>query len=440
MNVLPVNRRRVFGMETEYGVHPVDKNTSVAQSQVDAALPRYLHPALDGFVEYGRIYPDQSKNIEVCSPELLSLDGLLASHFAGEELAQEIVEGIFGGESHLQKRSTDSSMGSRGDHENFLVGSGFNTSDQVLLAAHLITRSVLTGPGVVYRSANEGWCYALDPRALSSRFGDVIAEDSTANGCKPLMKDMQDYDSFDSDGETQRLQVVSGSHNMFPYPIAARIFNTSSVLRLIEQGKYPEEVVFDHPNQVWESISKNIELDGKLRLLNGKRKTAVEIQMELLEAALELDLPEDESYMADLSCDILADIKDGRIDDWQAYLEWYKKFKILAMHSQKNNYHFLSARSAEIDIKWHERRSRPECISDKLRRVGAVAMMPDAKSVAAAKRMPPDATRGRLRANAIRSAAKRGYGMQKIDWEEWQARDRPNLVKVPDAYGRRIKY
>jgi proteasome accessory factor A len=434
MNVLPVEQPRIFGIETEYGLHPNPKG-SIYMSMIEDVLPPYLHLAETtndtphGFLEYGRIYQDQMKNVEVCTPELLTLDGLLASHFAGEALARHICSNLFkdsetwlGNEQPVGiKRSIDSNLQSRGEHDNFLVGKDFNEALQEALCTHLMTRIVLTGCGGIVRPNKiSPYQFVVDQRAFVSG-GDELIDNSSTGDSKPFIKSTSK--NYAGVAATQRLQVVSSSQNMFAYPVAARIFNTSSVMRLLEQDKYPSHLRFTKaPQHVYAALHR-IALDPglteTLAMDTGRELTAVQVQQELMAAALKLDLPDDEKYMANLSGGIAADLEFGYREAWKEHVEWVAKQRLFEAHAGKHDYKFPGAISARKDILWHE--LSPRGFAVKLRELGRVAMMPGEGAIEAAKRMPPDETRGLARARAIAAAAAKGFRMKEASWDAWRS-------------------
>lgn len=434
MNTLPVDMPRVFGIETEYGIHPVPK--VINSTELRNAMPPYLHTTLDdGFNEFGRVYIDHGNNVEVSGPEVTSRKGLLTSHFAGEELAAYIVARMYGSRRQAYKRSLDSIGKSRAEHENFLVGSGFSEKDRMLLVAHLATRIAVTGPGMILLGEDETIPprFCIDQRGL--RTSGLAIRPGSVDNHKPFMKSM--VESFDLSEQTQRLEVVCGSHNMFAYPIAARVFNTSSVLRLIEQRKYPEYLQFENPAQAIHSIANDPSLTVASPLINGKRYTGLQIQYNLMNRVLKLDLPGDERHMAELTGQIVADLMDERSDPWIWHVEWLAKKTLLEERARKRGEDFPNIDSAMMDIHWHKLEPsspNPKGLVYKLRKAGKVAMMPEKAAVEAAKRMPPDPTRARLRSLAIKKAALRGETID-VDWNEWEEDYGATKVFVDSAYG-----
>lgn len=441
MEVLPVERPRIFGIETEYGVHPSPAE-SLTCVIINDALPSYLHPApaefdmSGGFNEYGRIYPDQGKNLEVCTPELLTLDGLLASHFAGEALAKQIAYKIWHGKHQAQKRTLDSDMQSRGEHDNFLVGTEFGDDKRLALCGHLATRIVLTGcGGVIRRNKNLPFRFVLDQRAAVTQ-GDKPIDNSSIHGSTPFIK--QTGESFDDTGSVRRLQVVCSSQNMFPYPVAARIFNTSSVIRLLEHNAFPDYLHLKDPLKdpfvIIQRVNNDSTLTATFKTATGKTYTATQYQQELMQAILKLDdLPADEKRMAKFSGERASDLEQKRFETCMPYIEWLKKQRVQEQHADKHGYGWPNVHSAQIDIKWHELSSKG--IALLLRKKGEVAMMPSQRAIDRAKRMPPDQTRGLVRARAFQEAARRGFRIAEANWNSWRYPSTPKS-KVNDAEAR----
>lgn len=407
-------------METEYGMWPVPPY-DLAQKHIDANLPDYLHPFSGGFSEYGRIYRDYNDALEVSTPEVYTLDGLLAVHFAGEDLACGIVKKLLGGKSHLQKISLDGKWHSRGEHENFMVGANFTDDYLAKLVPFLVARAVLTGPGTVYEKGGK-FQYAIDARTLMSDPMCPIKSGSTQSDCgqKPFMKSMNASGDVDPSGKTRRVQVVSGSMNMYAFPVAARMFCTSAVLRLIERDEYPDELLLqDIPNAL-ATITKDTWMTEKIEAIGGQQYTTAEFLMKLFDRTMDIDLPEDEKAVIELSRQKLTAIVEGDLDACRGYIEWMDKLVLLEEHAARNGYVAMNSQSAQINIRWHERRTDGKrSITERLRDAGRVALYPADQAKEDAKRMPPDKTRALDRTVAIAETAAAGSRFKNLHWNRW---------------------
>jgi hypothetical protein len=433
MEHLPSHVPRIKGLETEYGIHP--QPTTIAYKELRDAEPETIRSLSEaGFLDNGgRLYVDQSKNIEYATPETLSDDGLLEAHFSGEDLVKETVEKMYPENSRraAYKRSIDCAMDSRGEHENYLTGSEeLPARIADMLLPHLVTRIVITGPGMVLSGPSERGIYSIDQRAWNL---DVPLKSSATNKAKPFILDR--HEPFDLTEKTNRLQVVSGSENMFAFPVLARLMTTSLVLRLIEADAYPKHLTLHDPlraGDTMRSITTDIKLTSKpVKLANSQKLSALEVQYELASAACEFadknEIPEDERMMAYLWRDMVGDLMNGDIEKWKTHIEWLAKLLYLENKMLKENISLGHPRTVMREIKWHE--LSDDSVVYKLRKAGAIAMMPDDASIMAAKSFPPDPTRARLRA---RSLKEKTNNVTEINWNGWRIKGR--MHRVNNAY------
>ena len=170
--------RRIFGLETEYGV----TCTYRGQRRLSPdEVARYLFRRVvswgrssNVFLRNGaRLYLDVGSHPEYATPECDSVADLVAHDRAGERILEGLLvdaekrlhdEGI-AGEIYLFKNNTDSAGNSYGCHENYLVsrhGEFGRLAD--ILIPFLVTRQLICGAGKVLQTPR-GAVYCLSQRA-----------------------------------------------------------------------------------------------------------------------------------------------------------------------------------------------------------------------------------------------------------------------------------
>jgi len=159
-------QRRIYGLETEYGVTCTLRGQR-RLSPDEAA--RYLFRRVvswgrssNVFLENGaRLYLDVGSHPEYATPECDTIGDLVAADKAGERVLHELVgeaqtrlgeEGI-SGEIFLFKNNTDSAGNSYGCHENYLVKREANFAATIdALLPFLVTRQIYSGAGKLLRT------------------------------------------------------------------------------------------------------------------------------------------------------------------------------------------------------------------------------------------------------------------------------------------------
>ena len=213
--------RRIFGIETEYGV------TCTAQGQRRLSpdeVARYLFRRVvswgrssNVFLRNGaRLYLDVGSHPEYATPECDDLIQLVTHDKAGERTLEGLLvdaerrlreEGI-AGEVYLFKNNTDSAGNSYGCHENYLVGrqGEFSRIAEVLIP-FLVTRQLICGAGKVLQTPR-GAVYCLSQRA--EHIWEGVSSATTRS--RPIINTR---DEPHADAERyRRLHVIVGDSNM----------------------------------------------------------------------------------------------------------------------------------------------------------------------------------------------------------------------------------
>src|SRR5712692_10561328 len=288
--------RRIFGLENEYGV------TCTLRGQRRLSpdeVARYLFRRVvswgrssNVFLENGaRLYLDVGSHPEYATPECDSIADLVVHDKAGERLLEGLVrsaeqrlreEGIRG-EVYLFKNNTDSAGNSYGCHENYLVEreGDFSKFTDVLIP-FLVTRQVYAGAGKVLQTAR-GAMYCIAQRAEHIWEGVPRATSRS----RPIINTR---DEPHADAERfRRLHVIVGDSNMSEYTTFLKCGATSMMLRMLEDPAVVlRDMTLENPIRAIREISHDIGCTRRVRLANGREASAIEIQIEYLEQALQM--------------------------------------------------------------------------------------------------------------------------------------------------------
>src|SRR6187399_3757622 len=286
--------RRIFGLETEYGV----TCTYRGQRRLSPdEVARYLFRRVvswgrssNVFLRNGaRLYLDVGSHPEYATPECDDIAELVTHDKAGERVLEGLLldaeqrlhdEGIQG-EIYLFKNNTDSAGNSYGCHENYLVGRAgeFSRLADVLIP-FLVTRQIIVGAGKITQTPR-GASYSVSQRA--EHIWEGVSSATTRS--RPIIN-TRDEPHADAE-KFRRLHVIVGDSNMSEYATFLKTGTTSILLRMLEDDGAPwRDLTLENPIRAIREISHDITCRRRVRLANGRELSAVEIQSEYLNRAL----------------------------------------------------------------------------------------------------------------------------------------------------------
>src|SRR5512145_308620 len=285
--------RRIFGLETEYGV----TCTYRGQRRLSPdEVARYLFRKVvswgrssNVFLRNGaRLYLDVGSHPEYATPECDDVIDLVVHDRAGERILEGLLvdaekrlhdEGI-AGEIYLFKNNTDSAGNSYGCHENYLVqrAGEFGRLADVLIP-FLVTRQLICGAGKVLQTPR-GAVYCLSQRA--EHIWEGVSSATTRS--RPIINTR---DEPHADAERyRRLHVIVGDSNMNEWTTFMKVGITDLVLRMVEANTVMRDLTLENPIRAIREISHDVTGTRRVRLANGRELTAIEIQSEYLTRAL----------------------------------------------------------------------------------------------------------------------------------------------------------
>jgi Pup amidohydrolase len=257
-------------------------------AKVDAHRPFSFHDMKSDLVlpNGARFYNDHT-HPEYSTPECRTIKDLLAQDRAGERIvlraAQRRNQALRGAYVRLYKNNTDFHGHSYGCHDNYLVSRAVPFPALVAgLVPFLVSRQVIVGAGKVGTEAQESGHvpgrYQLSQRAdfMEAELGvDTMHNRPILNTRDEPHADRRKY---------RRLHLIIGDANMCEYATALKVGTTRLVLDLIERGAAPE-IELDQPVAAVKQLSRDPDLKAVVRLKNGRRLSALELQEQYCEAA-----------------------------------------------------------------------------------------------------------------------------------------------------------
>src|ERR1041384_1324227 len=268
--------RRIFGLETEYGV----TCTYRGQRRLSPdEVARYLFRRVvswgrssNVFLRNGaRLYLDVGSHPEYATPECDSVPDLVVHDRAGERILEGLLvdaekrlhdEGI-AGDIYLFKNNTDSAGNSYGCHENYLVsrhGEFGRLAD--ILIPFLVTRPLICGAGKVLQTPR-GAVYCLSQRA--EHIWEGVSSATTRS--RPIINTR---DEPHADAERyRRLHVIGGDSNMAEPTTLLKVGSANLVLEMIEEGVQFRDFSLANPIQAIREISHDLTGRRQVRVGGG---------------------------------------------------------------------------------------------------------------------------------------------------------------------------
>jgi proteasome accessory factor A len=435
--------RRIYGVENEYGV----TCTFRGQRRLSPdEVARYLFRRVvswgrssNVFLRNGaRLYLDVGSHPEYATPECDNVLDLVAHDKAGERILEGLLvdadrrlreEGI-AGDIYLFKNNTDSAGNSYGCHENYLVGrhGEFGRLADILIP-FLVTRQIICGAGKVLQTPR-GAVYCVSQRA--EHIWESVSSATTRS--RPIINTR---DEPHADAERfRRLHVIVGDSNMSETTTLLKVGSTGLVLRMIEAGVVPQDMTMDNPVRAIREVSHDMTGRGRVRLASGREMSALQIQHEYLarvrDFTSENGLDAAGERVLELWERALAAIEAGNLDKIAREIDWVTKYQLIERYRAAHDLPLSAARVAQLDLAYHDIR-RGRGLYYLLQRDGAVERVTRDLDIFAAKSVPPQTTRAKLRGDFIRRAQEKGRDFS-ADWVHLKLNDqaqRTVLCKDP---------
>ncbi|MFD0271302.1 Pup--protein ligase [Streptomyces sp. NPDC127106] len=436
--------RRIFGLENEYGV----TCTFRGQRRLSPdEVARYLFRRVvswgrssNVFLRNGaRLYLDVGSHPEYATPECDNVTELVTHDKAGERILEGLLvdaerrlheEGI-AGDVYLFKNNTDSAGNSYGCHENYLVarhGEFSRLAD--ILIPFLVTRQLICGAGKVLQTPR-GAVYCVSQRA--EHIWEGVSSATTRS--RPIINTR---DEPHADAERyRRLHVIVGDSNMSETTMLLKVGATDLVLRMIEAGTVMRDLTLENPIRAIREVSHDITGQRKVRLASGREASALEIQREYYDKAV--DFAERRGIRSgtveqvlELWGRTLDAVESQDLDRIATEIDWVMKYQLIERYRAKHGMTMSNPRVAQIDLAYHDIHRR-RGLYYLLERKGQAARICNDLKIFEGKSVPPQTTRARLRGDFIRRAQEQRRDFT-VDWVHLKLNDqaqRTVLCKDP---------
>ena len=441
--------RRIFGIETEYGV----TCTFNGQRRLSPdEVARYLFRRVvawgrssNVFLTNGsRLYLDVGSHPEYATAECDSIPQLVTHDRAGERILEGLVhdaerrlheEGVHG-DIYLFKNNTDSAGNSYGCHENYLVerrGEFARLAEQFI--PFLISRQLIAGAGKVLQTPR-GAVYCLSQRA--DHMWEGVSSATTRS--RPIIN-TRDEPHADAD-LYRRLHVIVGDSNMSETTTLLKVGSADLVLRMLEAGVVMRDMTLENPIRAIREMSHDLTGKRQVRLTTGRELSALAMQMEYYEKASDfaerrglVDEPTGTTRrVLELWGRTLKAVEADDLSTIDREIDWAIKLRLLQRYLDRHDLTLESPRIAQLDLAYHDI-SRRRGLYNLLEREGMVERVTTDLAVFEAKSVPPQTTRAKLRGDFVRRAQERRRDFT-VDWVHLKLNDqaqRTVLCKDPFA-------
>ncbi|GAC1450152.1 MAG: depupylase/deamidase Dop [Pseudarthrobacter sp.] len=359
-----------------------------------------------------RLYVDHA-HPEYSSAEVTNPRDAVIWDAAGDQVALAAVRRLAADPElpavNLYKNNTDNKSVSYGSHENYLMPRSVPFGDIVRgLTPFFVTRQVMCGSGRVglgQDSSTPG--YQISQRA--DFFEAEVGLETTIR--RPIIN-TRDEPHATAD-KYRRLHVIIGDANLSQSSNYLKFGTTALVLSLIEAGLAPKVEVYE-PVQALQAVSHDTSLTAKLRLMDGRRVTALDLQWMYHEAAAKLaqdtgvaDAVDGDGHTHDVLgrwATTLTQLDSDR-NAAATSVEWLAKLSLLEGYRDRDNLAWNDARLGLVDLQWADIRPEKGLYYRFLARNRMQRIVDDAAIATAVTEPPPD-TRAFFRGRCVSSFGK----------------------------------
>jgi len=331
------------------------------------------------------------------------------------------------GTINLYKHNTDSKGASFGAHENYLMSRRTPFSDIVThLTPFFVSRQVVCGAGRVSMGQDGSQTgYQISQRA--DFFEVEVGLETTLK--RPIIN-TRDEPHSDAD-KYRRLHVIIGDANLSEISTYLKVGTTALVLAMIEAKVLTADLGIADPVTELKAISHDPSLTHLLRLRDGRRLTALDLQWAYLERARSFV---DSNGTDEMTEDVLArweSVLDrlGR-DPMECAdeLDWVAKLRLLEGYRERESLGWASPKLHLVDLQYAD--VRPEKgLYHRLVARGSMKRILSDEEVTRAMTEPPEDTRAYFRGRCL---AKYAAEVVAASWDSVIFDvGRESLVRVP---------
>jgi proteasome accessory factor PafA2 len=469
--------RRVMGIETEYGISVPGLPTTNAMLASSQIVNTYAHRASGGakarwdfeeesplrdargfeltappafdpsapaneddlglanviLTNGARFYVDHA-HPEYSSPEVLTPRDAVLWDKAGElvmaEAARRALRVPGSSPIHLYKNNTDNKGVSYGCHENYLMARSTPFADIVRhLTPFFVSRQVVAGAGRVGIGA-DGRTAGFQLSQRADFFEVEVGLETTLK--RPIIN-TRDEPHADPE-KYRRLHVIIGDANLSEISTYLKVGTASLVIAMIEAGWLDIDLTIDGPVAALRAVSHDPTLRWQMTLRDGRKMTALQLQMEYLEQARKFvedrygsDADEQTKDVLERWESVLVRLEDDP-RSLSRELDWVAKLSLLEGYRERDGLDWDAPRLQLVDLQYSD--VRPEKgLYNRLVQRGRFERLLTEDEITRAMVDPPEDTRAYFRGRCL---AKYADSVAAASWDSVIFDvGRDSLVRVP---------
>jgi Pup amidohydrolase len=378
------------------GFEPVQERQPVEE---DLGLANVILP------NGARYYVDHA-HPEYSTPECATPRSLVVHDKAGERILERSLEAVQvmlppGQRLSIYKNNTDGKGNSYGTHENYLVDRKTPFSRIVRdLTPFFVTRQIFTGAGKVGAESSREGGKSVGYQ-LSQRTDFFEAEVGLETTLKRPIINTRDEPHADPE-KYRRLHCIVGDANLCEVATFLKVGTTALILKMIEDELLPD-LSLEHPVQALHEISWDVSCRQTVRLRDGRRVRALELQWEYFDQVKKFvkegdDSPENAEVLEWWER-VLTGIEEDPLS-LHRELDWVAKHRLLDGYRERDGLAWRDPKMRLIDLQYHDVR-RDRGLYQRLAATGKVERLTTDEEISAAIMAPPEETRAYFRGRCI---------------------------------------
>jgi proteasome accessory factor A len=352
-----------------------------------------------------RLYVDHA-HPEYSGPECTEPLAAVLWDKAGERVMEEAATqaAALPGSAPIQlyKNNTDNKGASYGCHENYLMNRSTPFAEIVRhLTPFFVTRQVVCGAGRVGRGADG----REDGYQISQRADFFEVEVGLETTLKRPIINTRDEPHADPE-KYRRLHVIIGDANMSELSTYLKLGSTALVLSMIEDRFLVNDLAIDGPVAELRAVSHDPTCRHLIPMRDGRKLTAVQIQMEYAELARKYTQDKFGSDVDDLTTDVLdrwesvlAKLADDPMQ-LSSELDWVIKMQMVDGYRKRDSLPWNHPRLQLVDLQYSDVRQE-RGLYNRLVGAGRIKRLLDEDRVKWAITNPPEDTRAYFRGRCL---------------------------------------